>query len=502
MSEFPISKDGNVWRPETGLTKGLSTKAVHPSSTSLQNEYDVIVIGGGFAGLTAAREIGSRAKTLLIEARDRIGGRTWTANLDDQEVEMGGMWVHWYVQVTDIHISLGLMTRIRNRYQTFIWGELMRYELYKNTITASGTVAPEKAYWRQNDKLKVLETDEFTNRVDSLLAKFFNVDGLNLKDVVDRPYDTFHRREIFEKYDKVTAQQRIDEMGLEENDSILLATFISNYGLDRADQIGFGECFKWFALTGITSEGVNDTMGMYKLKNGGTTSLANAIFEEYDGDRLFDAPIRKVTQTAEGVTVETHGGKSFKSKYIICTIPLNVLKDIEFSPPLSPLRTEAVKKGHPGRGGKILYTVSPPERPFLSSAAIPAELTFLFTTHESNNGEVAHLVSFVHSDSKMRDFSDSEKVKQAYKDMVPETSTSEIVRYAYHDWRNDPYAQGTWCCFEAEYSTKYLEELQSKHGERVIMASSDYADGWRGCIDGAIEQGIRSAMVVKKLLKQ
>ena len=41
--------------------------------------HDVIVVGAGFAGLTAAREL-SRADTrsLVLEARDRIGGRTWT----------------------------------------------------------------------------------------------------------------------------------------------------------------------------------------------------------------------------------------------------------------------------------------------------------------------------------------------------------------------------------------------------------------------------------------
>ncbi|MDX6534641.1 MAG: hypothetical protein QOF68_2385, partial [Gaiellales bacterium] len=41
---------------------------------------DVIVVGGGFAGVTAAREAArGGAQTVLLEARDRLGGRTWTA---------------------------------------------------------------------------------------------------------------------------------------------------------------------------------------------------------------------------------------------------------------------------------------------------------------------------------------------------------------------------------------------------------------------------------------
>src|SRR5207302_4710859 len=59
--------------------------------------YDVIVIGGGFAGVTAAREAALRGSSvLLLEARDRLGGRTWTADWSGIRIEYGGAWVHWH----------------------------------------------------------------------------------------------------------------------------------------------------------------------------------------------------------------------------------------------------------------------------------------------------------------------------------------------------------------------------------------------------------------------
>ena len=59
--------------------------------------HDVIVIGGGFAGVTAAREVALAGRSaLLLEARDRLGGRTWTADWNGQEIEYGGGWVHWH----------------------------------------------------------------------------------------------------------------------------------------------------------------------------------------------------------------------------------------------------------------------------------------------------------------------------------------------------------------------------------------------------------------------
>jgi monoamine oxidase len=56
---------------------------------------DVLVLGGGFAGLTAARDLRDAALTVtILEARDRLGGRTWTTEIPGTDVraEFGGTW--------------------------------------------------------------------------------------------------------------------------------------------------------------------------------------------------------------------------------------------------------------------------------------------------------------------------------------------------------------------------------------------------------------------------
>src|SRR5689334_18476887 len=72
--------------------------------------HDAIVVGGGLAGVSAARELRRQGReVLLLEARDRLGGRTWTSRFGETPIELGGGWVHWH--------------------QPHTWSELLRHGL-------------------------------------------------------------------------------------------------------------------------------------------------------------------------------------------------------------------------------------------------------------------------------------------------------------------------------------------------------------------------------------
>jgi monoamine oxidase len=56
---------------------------------------DVVVVGAGMAGLTAARALGEAGlKVLVVEAQDRIGGRIWTRHIGDEAIELGAEFIH------------------------------------------------------------------------------------------------------------------------------------------------------------------------------------------------------------------------------------------------------------------------------------------------------------------------------------------------------------------------------------------------------------------------
>lgn len=74
----------------------------------------IIVVGAGVSGITAARDLTSAgAEVVVLEARDRIGGRTWTHDIAGAAVDLGGSWIHgpFGNPLTDEVARAGLLTR-------------------------------------------------------------------------------------------------------------------------------------------------------------------------------------------------------------------------------------------------------------------------------------------------------------------------------------------------------------------------------------------------------
>ncbi|KAJ9657724.1 hypothetical protein H2198_004139 [Neophaeococcomyces mojaviensis] len=482
------STDGFQWTEAAGLESGLPTLgAIQPQQriTKPKHSFDVIVIGAGYAGLTAARDLTTSGHSvLLVEARDRIGGRTWSSNLGGYPFELGGTWVHWN--------------------QPHIYREISRYNLQDDLENSHDLSGGINSFVLKEDG----NTHNFTRAqegelMSDLIGKLVNVDGALGRKLMPMPGSpSLGKDEIFAKYDAMSLADRIAQLDLTSTDKAILEGFLSITCGSKLEDASFGEMLRWWALNNYDMQLFMELCLTYKFRSG-QSNFARKFFDEALStgrlDYAFRAVTRSVTDDGTSVTVTT-GTDKFRAKRVVCTIPLNCLKDVSFSPPLHPLKLEASKLGHVNQVSKTHVECANPELRSLSGTiARPYDkLTYIFGDGTTPAGNT-HLVSFgssldgVHLQAE----DDVEDTKRAFRAFVPDNQM-DIKRVVFHNWSRDDFSKGAWEWLRPGMMSRkpYLDRLREKQGN-VHFASADWAFLWRGFIDGGIEDGARVAMDVK-----
>jgi monoamine oxidase len=457
----------------TGLARGEAALGAEegaeeqprPGGSGSSSDYDAIVLGAGFAGVTAARELRMNGlRVLLLEARPRIGGRTFTSEVAGHQFELGASYVHWT--------------------QPYVWSEINRYGL---EIEEPALTAPPRTAWVTNGERREGSFDDL-----SLLgfrgsgAFFFDV-----MQVLPRPHDPLFVPEIA-KLDPVSAGERLDGLGLPQDQRDIMNAMFSTMAHCDPSEAGLVEMLRWFALPGATLPACLDSVGRYWLR-GGMKTLIQGILDDGKPELRLSTPVKAVRQTDDQVVVTTDAGETVSARALVLTAPLNVLNQIEFSPPLSPEKRAAASEGHAGSGVKLHIKVRGQLGGFSGVAPWPAPLTSLTTEFLDADGTV--FTAFGPS-GKLIDINDDEAIQNAVRRLLPGAEVEWAVGY---DWNADSYARGTWCVFRPGQLTRYLRELQRPEG-RVYYAGADNANGWRGFVDGAIESGLRAGREVTAAL--
>ncbi|KAJ9132623.1 Amine oxidase [Pleurostoma richardsiae] len=487
------SRDGFQWTKETGLRDGVpSLGVIRPSSnltsTTRHDLFDVVVIGGGYAGLTAIRDLTLAGhKVLLIEARDRIGGRSWSANIQGYPYEMGGTWIHWN--------------------QPFIWRELFRYGL-----SSKIDISPVK----EGGLSKCLVNMEGTRTVkmshdkeddisESAIKKFVNVDGRLARTVIPFPHDPHYNREAVAHYDKMSLADRFVEVADEMTplERSMFEAFLSiTCGSRTWEEASFFEFLRWWALMNYNYTDFIALGLTYKFKCG-QSGFARHFFDEAletgNLTYVFDSPVSNVVDREGTVKVTTTArgncgvSATFQGYRVICTVPLNVLYKVDFSPPLPQPKMEASKLGHVNQVTKVHAEVANPELRSVGAFSWPTgKLTYGFGDGTTPAGNT-HMVAFggAHPGVHLQPEENMDETLAAWRDLLAGHKV-DIRRVVFHNWHKDEFALGAWEWLRPNMSTKYLDPLRARHGN-VLFGSADWAMGWRGFIDGAIEDGGRVA---------
>lgn len=490
------SREGFQWTPETGLKAGAPCLGViqPPSVVASADEvYDVAVIGGGYTGLSAIRDLTTTGhKTILIEARDRIGGRSWSSNIEGYPYEMGGTWVH--------------------QWQPFIWRELFRYGLLGENLQISPSPVGINACavrMAANEPQAFVTKEKEDEICRSAMEKLVNVDGKLGRTVIPWPHDALRNKEAVAIYDKMSLADRFAEIEneltpLEKN---MIEGFMSITCGGKWEESSFFEILRWWALanydfTSFLEAGLTIKLGC------GQSGLQRCLFDEANATgklyHSFSTPVASVHDKGDVVEVRGRTGEVFKAKRLISTIPLNVLHSVDFTPPLLPLKKQASLEGHANHVVKTHIEVARPDLRSLSAFNYPhGKLTYTFGDGITPAGNT-HLVGFGSSlpGVHLQPEENMEETLKAWKGLLPaDTAEKDIKRIVFHNWHNDEYARGAWEWFKPNQVSKYLDALREKQGN-IWFGSADWAMGWRGFLDGGIEDGLRVAKEVAEDLKK
>ncbi len=476
---------GAVGAASLPLRAGSETSP-RPASADA-NHFDVVVIGGGFAGVTAARELRHAGlRTLVLEARNRLGGRTFTTRVGGELFELGGTWIHStqpYVFAEVNRYGLELVDTQGGFPQRVLWwdgeqakqagiGEMLA--LIQEAVCGSGGPEPDAP----------LSALQALAQLSSLMKDFHT----GAAEAFPRPFDPFFSG-AWKWADTFSIRDRLDQMDLSADRRGLLEGALGASAHGSFSEAGLVEMLRWWALSGNDMMRYSDSVARYRLRDG-TESLIAAIIEDGRPDVRLATPVAEVRQEGERVEILTQTGERFVARAVIAALPMNVLANIEFTPALHPDKLAASRERHAAAGVK-LYIHLREELPPISIFAPESEPLSAVMTMTGGGADAAtgrELVAFG-TDPRKIDVHDKSAVQAVLRKFLPDVEVTQTLAY---DWHLDPYSLGTWCVLRKGQMTKYLAALREPHG-RVHFAGSDFALGWRGFIDGAIESGSRVA---------
>ncbi len=430
----------------------------------MSNTCDVVVVGAGFAGLTAARDLGQAGLSVIVlEGRDRIGGRTFTDERLGRPLELGGTYVHWT--------------------QAHLWREMKRHG-----IELSTPLPIEKVHWLVEGAVHS-GSEADADRIGGV-----GMDALFADSREHFPYPQDVYAFPIDEIDKESIADRMRSLDLDPVERDLLDGMMS-YTVSDPEQQAVSQLLRWGSLYHGNWRTLWES-GAYWRMESGTKSLADALAAESGADIRLSTPVASIDDSGEGVVVTTRAGETIAARAVIVTAPVNALGTIEFTPALRLPTQRLIEEGQPMLNRKLWVRVKGAIEPFTGYAPIGENpITIAMTEYRVEDDTL--IVCFA-PDTTAIDFEDPGAVQQALRAFVPDL---EVVAVTGHDWADDEFSQGTWMMMRPGQLSELVPDIQRPHG-RVHFAGSDIAPAFVGWIEGAVESGALVAGRIARELAQ
>ena len=418
---------------------------VTDSTDDVTGTVDVIVVGAGIAGLTAARALaGTGLRVMVLEASSRIGGRLRTDRSLGIPFDMGASWIHGTEgnPITALAAAAGAPT----------------IELDEDEVTAY-RMGGSRWSGGEYRAARVAFEEVLDTMVDQAAP------GVSVADVLDADWPG-HRDDPLSAF--------------------FLSTFLT-FDLGDLDQ-----------LSSVLYDEGDEFGGLEAMMTDGYDRLADHVAEGLD-IRL-GAAVTGIVDDGEIVTVQTDT-TAFVVRAAVVTVPLGVLKArrVAFEPPLDPAREAAIEGLGFNCVDKFLFMWDEPFWDDTDVIAYTSDRSDLFTYFV--NGEAlalgsAALITFAYADEARagEGRSDEELIDLLMTNLTdmygPDLPRPTAMRRS--SWGTDPFTLGSYSFPSTTTEMADFDALAAPHG-RVHFAGEHTSREYFGTVHGAHLSGLRAA---------
>jgi monoamine oxidase len=480
-----------------GLTAGGAAAVVSSgplaapagAATPLPSSVDVVVVGGGISGLIAARDVRRAGHSVLVlEARDRVGGRVLNHKLSDGSVvESGGA----FVGPTQDHIlavakSLGVKTfkEYADGKNVYVSSKTGKQE-YTGTIPPDPLILPDAA---------VLQT---------------RIDQMSTEVPVDAPWTADKAAE----WDGISVDQWLRQNTVNPDVRNLILCYLQPaFGSDGLDMSLL--FFLWYIATagnetnaGTFERSSSTADGAQDSRFVGGSQLVPLKLAQNLGSRVaLSAPVRRITQSSDHVVVQTDRGSVRARRVIVAAPPAQVL-DIDWYP-LMPAKREQLLQRMPM--GALMKCDAVYETPFWRAKGLSgmglndSGAVRVSFDNSPSDADLGVLLAFVGGSTwakyaSMSASARKQAVLQGFAAIVGDEALHPI-EYVEHDWTQERWTKGSPVALQVPGAITAYGPTIRQPFRRVHWAGTETATYWAGYMDGAVRAGERAAKEVNAVL--
>ncbi|MET0829801.1 MAG: NAD(P)/FAD-dependent oxidoreductase [Microbacterium sp.] len=434
---------------------------------------DVVIVGAGAAGLTAANELRKAGLSVaVLEARDRAGGRLWTDVIDGAMLEIGGQWVSPDQDAlieTIAELGLETFSRYREGDSVYIGPDGVAHRFTGDMFP----VAPETER----------AIAEITDRLDAMVAE---IDP-------DRPW----AHDKAAEWDTITWDAWLRSQ-TDDDEAVRNLAFATGSAMLTKPTHSFSllQSLLMAASAGAYSHLVDADFILDKRVVGGLQQVPLLLAERLGDDVFLGQPVRTLEWHDDGGVTAIADGMTVRARFAIVALAPNLYTRISFVPALPRLQHQMHQHISMGFVIKVHAVYDRPfwrEQGLSGTAFSPYELSHEAYDNTNHGDERGTLVGFV-SDRTADDLfrlspeERKERILDSLSHYYGPEAKNPIVYYE-SDWGSEEWTRGAYAAsFDMGGLHRYGADLRDPVGP-IHFACSDLAGAGYQHVDGAIRMG-------------